>query len=145
MPGVKPAGVMRTPSRTVALKLGILAVGATASIILTSACKKSLILPTNERPILIIFDAGGVKTTKTAHEVQDECSKLNGSGKGLCEIDYYNEKGEKVFHETPSLTMTRAVRSEAAGNPASADPANLTQKVAVDTLDTATDFLGKIK
>ena len=53
---------MKIPSGTFALKLGILAASAVASIVLISACKKSLILPTNERPILIIFDAGGVKT-----------------------------------------------------------------------------------
>src|SRR5207249_11057101 len=62
---VKPAGAMKTQSGTFALKLVILAANAVTSIVLFSACKKSLILPTNERPILIIFDAAGVKSTKT--------------------------------------------------------------------------------
>ncbi|HEU5238412.1 MAG TPA: hypothetical protein VFU37_14860 [Pyrinomonadaceae bacterium] len=146
MPGAKPVGAMKILSGTFALKLVILAASAVASIVLISACKKSLILPTNERPILIIFDAGGVKTTKTPEEVQNACRDLNKSGKGLCEIDYYDNEGHKRFHEdTRSLTMTRAVRSEAAGNQASADPINVMQKVAVATLDDATDFLGKIK
>ena len=137
---------MKTQSGTFALKLVILAANAVTSIVLFSACKKSLILPTNERPILIIFDAAGVKTTKTPDEVQKACRDLNNSGKGLCEIDFYNAKGDKLFHEsTRSLTMTRAVRSEAAANPASADPVHLMQKATVDTLDTATDFLGQIK
>jgi hypothetical protein len=135
---------MKTPSGTFALKLVILAVGATASIILISACKK--LLPTADRPILILFDGGGVRTNKTPDEVQNACRNLNKSGKGLCEIDYFNAKGEKLFHESSrSLTMTGAVRSEAAGNKASADPVHLMQKAVVDTLDTATDFLGQIK
>ena len=136
---------MKTPSRTFALKLVILAVSVTASIVLISACKKPLVLPTDERPILIIFDAHGVKTTKTPDEVKDACNKLSKSGKGLCEIDYYDNEGHKRFHEAPGLAMTGAVRSEAAGNPASADPVNLSQKVAVATLDDATDFLSQIK
>ena len=134
---------MKALSGIFAFKFGILVVSVTASIILMSACKKSLVRPTDDRPILIIFDASGVKTTKTPDEVKDACSKLNQSGKGLCEISFYKDNRE-VFHEG-KLTMTRAVSSEAAGNPAAGDPTHLMQRAVVDTLDTATDFLGQIK
>jgi len=147
VPGVKPAGAMKTLSGTFVLKLVILVASAVASIVLISACKKSLILPTNQRPILMIMDAGGVKTTKPPDDVKKACSDLNQyAGMLVCELAYYDKDGRQVFHEDKrSLTMTRAVRSETAANPAAADPINVTQKVVFANLDEATDFLTKIK
>jgi hypothetical protein len=84
-----------------------------------------------------------VKTTKSPNEVQEACRALNESGKGVCEIAFYRD-GREVFHEG-KLTITRAVQSEAGGNPASAGPNSVIQKAAFDTLDDATDFLTKIK
>ena len=139
---------MKTPLRTFASKLGILVVAATALIVLISASKVSLVRPTNDRPILVTFGAGGVKTTKPPEDIKKACSDLNkNAGKTVCEIAYYDNKGHEVFHEG-SLTMTRAVRSERAGNTPPADQVNvenLMQKSAFTNLDEAATFLGQAK
>ncbi len=136
---------MKPLSGTSALKLVVLVASVTASIVLVSACKKSLILPTNERPILIIMDAGGVKSSKPPDIVKTECKKLNdAAGKTVCEVKVYDNSGREVV-DNRSLTMTGAVRSETAANPGAPDPINVTQKAAFATLDDATRFLTNIK
>jgi hypothetical protein len=123
----------------------VLAASAAALIVLVSACKKSLVLPTNQRPILIIMDAGGVKTSKPPDIVKTECKKLNdAAGKTVCEVKVYDNSGREVV-DNRSLTMTGAVRSETAANPVAPDPINVTQKAAFATFDDAKDFLNNIK
>lgn len=133
--------------KTFVSKLGILTVAVTALIVLVSASKKSLVLPTKDRPILVVFGGGGVRTTKPPGDIQKACSELNkNAGKAVCEIAYY-DKGHGVFHEG-RLTMTHAERSEAAGNPPPADQTdvdNFMQKSAFTTLDEAAGFLGQVK
>jgi hypothetical protein len=147
MRGVKRAGAMKTLCGTFVSKLGILAVAAIALIVLISASKKSLVLPTKDRPILVVFGGVGVRTTKPPGDIQKACRELNKkAGKTVCEIAYY-DKGREVFHEG-SLTMTRAERSEAAEDTPPADQVaddNFMQKSAFTTLDEAADFLGQVK
>jgi hypothetical protein len=93
-----------------------------------------------------MFGADGVKTTKPPADIQKLCSDLNKkAGKTVCEIAYYDKDGHKVFHEG-SLTMTRAMRSETAGNTPPTDQGHgLMQKSTFSTLDEAADFLGQAK
>jgi len=147
MLGVKPAGAMKTPSGTFALKLVVLVVSATAFIVLISACKKALILPTNERPIEIFMDAGGVASSQSSDVVYKICKDLNvAAGSTVCEVRYYANDGHLVPAPVDrGLTMTGAVRSEAAANSAAADPVNVTQKATFATLKDASDFINDIK
>jgi hypothetical protein len=148
MPGVKPAGAMKTPSGTFTLKLVVLLASATAFIVLSTACKKALILPTNERPIEIVMDAGGVTSSQSSDVVYKICKDLNAAaGSTVCEVRYYGKDGRLVPDKPNNrgLTMTGAVRSEAAANSAAADPVNVTQKATFATLNGASDFIDKIK
>ena len=141
---------MKTPSGTFPLKLVVLATTATALFVLISACKKSLVQiePTDKRPIVIVMDASGVKTTTSWDLLKNKCRDFNAAGGGekVCEIAFYDNTGREVFHEdNRSLTMTRAVRSDAAASSAAADPVNVTQKVAFATPAEAAAFLGLLK
>jgi len=133
---------MKTPSGTFALKLVILTAGVTASIVLVSACQKSAILVT-DKPVLILMKEPGVKVRASGDVEKAFDALIEKHGKKVCNVDDYDEKQQKKWHRP--LKVTGAVRSEAAGNPAPADPVHLLQKVAFDTLDDATDFLSKIK
>jgi hypothetical protein len=139
---------MKTPFGTFASKLGILAVTATALTLLISACSRYFILPTKDRPILVKLEGGGVRTTKSPREIQEACRRLNEiAGNRVCDIIYYNKEGHEVFHEG-KLTITGAVRSEAAGNISPADQTDVgsvIQKLTFTNLDEAADFLGKMK
>jgi hypothetical protein len=142
MRGVKPAGAMKTPSGTFALKLVILAAGVSASIVLISACWKATILA-GDHPILMIMDKDGVKVRGSSEVVQKAFDDLiQKRGKDVCDVDYYDEHQQKKWHRP--LTMTGAVRSKAAGNPPPADPMNLLQKVAFADLDESQQFLSEI-
>ncbi len=133
---------MKTPSGTFALKLVILAASVTASIVLISACLKASLL-TGGDPILIIFDADGVKTRASSDVVEKAFDDLIGKhGKDVCNVDYYDKDhphlGNPAWHKgNRGLTTRHAIRSKAAGNPAPADPTNLSQKVAFADLDEA--------
>ena len=134
---------MKIPSGTFALKLLTLAASATASIVLISACQKSSVSAKEDQPILIKFRPPGAKASEDDNRVREAFQKL---GPDNCNVDYYDKDQNKKWHEgNLQLTMTGAVRSEAAGNQASVDPVNLLQKVAFSDLEQATDFLGKIK
>src|SRR5947207_2668592 len=85
------ASAMKTPSGTFALKLVILAAGVTASIVLISACLKASLL-TGGDPILMIFDADGVKTRASSEDVAKAFDDLIGKhGKDVCNVDYYDK------------------------------------------------------
>jgi hypothetical protein len=142
MAGVKPAGAMKTPSGTFALKLVILAAGVSASIVLISACWKAAILA-GAHPILMIMDKDGVKVRASSEVVQKAFDDLiQKRGKDVCDIDYYDEHQQKKWHRP--LTMTGAVRSKAAENPPPADPMHLLQKVAFADLDESQQFFSEI-
>jgi hypothetical protein len=59
-------------------------------------------------------------------------------------VKVYDNNGHEV-QDNRSLTMTNAVRSEAAANSAAADPINVTQKAVFANFDEATEFLKNIK
>jgi hypothetical protein len=144
MPGVKPAGAMKTPSGTFALKLVILAAGVSASIVLISACWKSSIL-TGGKPILIIFDADGVKTRASSEVVEKAFDNLiEKHGDKVCNVDYYKDNNKLWHRGNLHLTMIGAIRSDAGGNPAPADPSNLLQKVKFADLDETQTFFSTI-
>jgi hypothetical protein len=143
-PGVKPAGAMKIPSGTFALKLGILAASVTASIVLISACWKASFL-TGGDPILMIMDAHGVKTRASSEVVENAFDKLIGKhGQGVCNVDYYVDDQKKWHKGNRKLTTTGVIRSEAARTPAPADPSNLVMKVAFANLDEEQEFLSTI-
>lgn len=149
MHGVKPAGAMKTLSGTCVLKLVILAASATPSIVLISACERSqrsLAPAGNAPPILIIMSEPGVKVRASSDDVEKAFDNLiSKHGENVCNVDYYDKDQKKLWHRgNRELTMTSAMRSEAAGNPASADPTNLTQKVAFDSLDESQTFFSTI-
>ncbi|HEU5248161.1 MAG TPA: hypothetical protein VFU09_13815 [Candidatus Udaeobacter sp.] len=135
---------MKTPSGTFALKLVILAASVTASIVLISACWKASFL-TGGDPILIIFDADGVKTRAPSADVEKAFDDLiKKHGEGVCNVDYYKDN-KKLWHKgNRGLTTRHAIRSTAAGNPAPADPSNLVMKVAFADLDEEQEFLSTI-
>jgi hypothetical protein len=140
---------MKTPSGTFALKLVVLAAGVTASIVLISACWKASFL-TGGDPILIIFDADGVKTRASSDVVEKAFDELIGKhGENVCKVDYYDKDhphlGNPAWHKgNRGLTTTHAIRSKAAENPTPADPTNLVMKVAFADLDEAQTFSSTI-
>jgi hypothetical protein len=139
MPGVKPAGAMKTPSGTFALKLGILAASVTASIVLISACQTIGI----DKPIHVLMIEPGMKVRASSQDVQKAFDNLiKKHGEKVCFVDYYDKNQHKEWHRP--LTMTGAVHSEAAGNPVPADPVNLMQKVAFANLDESQKFFSTI-
>jgi hypothetical protein len=144
MAGVKPAGAMKTPSGTFALKLVILAASVTASIVLISACWKASLL-TGGDPILMIMDGHGVKTRASSDVVEKAFNDLIGKhGQGVCNVDYYVDD-KKIWHKgNRGLTTTHAIRSKAAENPTPADPTNLVMKVAFADLDEEQTFVSTI-
>jgi hypothetical protein len=134
---------MKTLSGTFALKLGTLAAGATASIVIISACQKSVVPANGERPVFVIFLPPGAKTSDDENKVRLAFQNL---GQDNCNVDYYDQRQVKKWHEGHlHLTMTGAVHSEASGNQASVDPINVTQKIAFTSLDEATNFFSQIK
>jgi hypothetical protein len=135
---------MKTPSGTFALKLVILAAGVSASIVLISACWKASFL-TGGKPILIIFDADGVKTRAPSKVVEDAFDGLIGKhGEGVCNVDYYDQNLRKWHKGNLHLTLTGAIHSTAAGNPTPADPTHLMQKVQFTDLDESQNFFSTI-
>ena len=137
---------MKTLSGTFVFKFGILAASATASIVLVSACEKSPAPATGNPPIVICMNEPGVKVKASSQAVEDEFKHLIGKhGEKVCNVDYYDKPDHKDWHQGKGpLCMTSAVHSEAAGNPAPADPSHLVQRVAFDTLDEAQQFLSTI-
>ena len=135
---------MKTPSGIFAFKLVILAASVTASIVLISACSKASFL-TGGDPILIIFDADGVKTRASSENVEkafDDLIKKHGDK--VCNVDYYKDN-KKLWHKgNRGLTTTHAIRSQAAGNPTPADPTSLMLKVAFADLDESQQFFSTI-
>ncbi len=127
---------MKALSGTLALKFGILAASVTASMALLSACEKHLPPPPADRPILVIFKEPGVKTRADLEHVVKPA--FEAVGEDFCNVYGYDDQGHQKWHVGHlSLKMTAAVRSEAAGNPAPADPMNLVQRVAFADLDQA--------
>jgi hypothetical protein len=144
MRGVKPAGAVKTPSRTVALKVVILAASVTASIVLISGCWKASFL-TGGDPILIIMDAHGVKVRAPSAVVESAFEDLiKKHGEGVCNVDYYVNDERKWHKGNRKLTTTGAIRSKAAENPTPADPTNLVMKVAFADLDESQQFFSTI-
>jgi len=142
MPGVKPAGAMKPPSGTFALKLVVLAAGVTASIVLLSACWKLLFLGT-KKPILIFMGEPGMKVRASSEVVEKAFDDLiKKHGPKVCNVDYYDENQQKKWHRP--LTMTGAVGSKESGNPAPADPTNVLQKVQFADLDEAQTFFSTV-
>jgi hypothetical protein len=138
---------MKTPSETFALKFGILAASATASIVLISACEKSRPPATGEPPVVFCMNPPGVKVKASSQAVEKAFDDLIAKhGKEVCNIDYYHDHPDRPdWHRGQGrLCMTSAVRSEAGGTPAPADPSHLVQRVAFDTLDEAQQFLSTI-
>jgi hypothetical protein len=133
---------MKTPSGTFALKLVVLAAGVTASIVLISACWKASFL-TGGKPILVIFDADGVKTRAPSADVEkafDDLIKKHGDK--VCNVDYYKDN-KKLWHKG-NLSLIGGFRSEAAGSPTPADPSNLVMKVQFADLDESQQFFSTI-
>jgi hypothetical protein len=137
---------MKTPSETFALKFGILAAGATASIVLISACEKSPPPATGNPPIVICMNEPGVKVKAPSDDVKKAFDDLIVKhGEKVCNVDYYDKPDHRDWQRGKGpLCMISAVRSEAAGNPAPADPSHLVQRVAFDTLDEAQQLLSTI-
>ena len=138
---------MKTPSGTFALKFGILAASVTALIVLVSACEKSPAPATGNPPIVICMNEPGVKVKASSQAVEDAFKHLIGKhGEKVCNVDYYHDHPDRPdWHQGQGrLCMTSAVRSEAGGTPAPADPSHLVQRVAFDTLDEAQQFLSTI-
>lgn len=138
---------MKTPSETFALKFGILAASATASIVLISACEKSSPPATGEPPVVFCMNPPGVKVKASSKVVEDAFKQLIAKhGEKVCNVDYYHDHPDRPdWHQGQGrLCMTSAVRSEAGGTPAPADPSHLVQRVAFDTLDEAQQFLSTI-
>jgi hypothetical protein len=138
---------MKTPSGTFALKFGILAASVTALIVLVSACEKSPAPATGNPPIVICMNEPGVKVKASSPAVEKAFDDLIAKhGKEVCNVDYYHDHPDRPdWHRGQGrLCMTSAVRSEAGGTPAPADPSHLVQRVAFDTLDEAQQFLSTI-
>ncbi len=137
---------MKAPSGTFALKFGILAASVTASIVLISACEKSRPPATGEPPVVFCMNPPGVKVKASLKVVEDAFKQLIAKhGEKVCNVDYYDKPDHRDWHQGKGLLcMTSAVRSEAAGTPAPADPSHLVQRVAFDTLDEAQQFLSTI-
>ncbi len=138
---------MKTLSGTFAFKFGILAASATASIVLVSACEKSPAPATGNPPIVICMNEPGVKVKASSQAVEDEFKHLIAKhGEKVCNVDYYHDHPDRPdWHQGQGrLCMTSAVRSEAGGTPAPADPSHLVQRVAFDALDEAQQFLSTI-
>ncbi|PYI63903.1 MAG: hypothetical protein DMF07_08520 [Verrucomicrobia bacterium] len=125
---------MKALSGTFALKFGILGASVAASIILISACEKSVPPPSGNRPILVIFKQPGVPTKAESEKVKKAFEDL---GEDFCNVDYYGNNIVQWHVGHLSLKMTSAVRSEAAASSESADPTHLLQKVAFTDLDQA--------
>ncbi len=137
---------MKTLSGTFVFKLVILVAIATASIVLVSACEKSPAPATGNPPIVICMNEPGVKVKASSKVVEDAFKQLIAKhGEKVCNVDYYDKPDHRDWHQGKGpLCMTSAVHSEAAGNPAPADPSHLVQRVAFDTLDEAQQFLSTI-
>jgi hypothetical protein len=138
---------MKTLSGTFVFKLVILVAIATASIVLVSACEKSPAPATGNPPIVICMNEPGVKVKASSQAVEKAFDDLIAKhGKEVCNVDYYHDHPDRPdWHRGQGrLCMTSAVRSEAGGTPAPADPSHLVQRVALDTLDEAQQFLSTI-
>lgn len=132
---------MKALSGTFALKLMILVAGVAASIVLISGCET--IIVAIDKPLLIKMNEPGTKVSASSKRVQEEFDKLIAKhGPTVCNVDYYDKNQNLEWHRP--LTMTGAVHSKAAGNPAPADPINLMQKVFFANFDEAQKFFSAI-
>ncbi|HZR06882.1 MAG TPA: hypothetical protein VFA61_13730 [Candidatus Udaeobacter sp.] len=137
---------MKTRSGTFVFKLGILLATVTVSIVLICACELSPVQATEKTPLLIIMAEPGVAVRAPSQAVETAFKKLIGKhGENVCNVDYYDKDQHKLWHQgNRSLTMTHAVRSKAAESSTPADPTNLMQRVAFDTLDESQTFFSTI-